>query len=212
VPLDTGPHPLSSSDRPTTEVATAAPAPVGGASSPRVYFLTGLGTQGKERLQEVGRDVAPEPRAVLAALLKGLTPDDRDHRLQTAIPAGTKLIDTNLQPDGTLEVNVDSAFFGAKGESQTTAVAQIVYTATALSDVKRVQLLVENQPKDWSRGDGVVVSTPLTRFDYPELNPSSQPDYPPELAPSAPTTAPATPSGVGRTSPPVTASAPPPTS
>ena len=63
--------------------------------------------------------------------------------------------------------------------------AQIVYTATGLAQVKRVRLLVDGQPRDWVRGDGVAVSTPLTRFDYPELNPSSQPDYPPDAGAAA---------------------------
>ena len=62
-----------------------------------------------------------------------------------------------------------------------TAVAQVVYTATNLPEVERVRLLVDGQERDWLRGDGIAVSTVLTPFDYPELNPSSQPDYPPDL-------------------------------
>ena len=78
-------------------------------------------------------------------------------------------------------VDVGDAFFDAKGESQIKAVAQVVYTATDLPEVERVRLLVDGQERDWLRGDGIAVSTALTPFDYPELNPSSQPDYPPEL-------------------------------
>ena len=44
-----------------------------------------------------------------------------------------------------------------------------------------MRLLVDGQERDWLRGDGIAVSTALTPFDYPELNPSSQPDYPPDL-------------------------------
>ena len=102
-----------------------------------MFFLTGADTQDNERLQEVGRDVAALPTPLLSALLKGLTPEDRDRRLQTAIPAETQLIETNLEADGTLDVNVSNAFFDAKGASQTRAVAQIVYTATGLPQVKR---------------------------------------------------------------------------
>jgi spore germination protein GerM len=184
VPLDGSPRVLNPEDQPGATSSTEAPVAAGGASSPKVFFLTGADTAGSERLQEVSRDVAALPTPLLTALLKGLTPDDRDRSLQTAIPAETQLIETNLEPDGTLVVNLNDAFFEAKGASQTKAVAQIVYTATGLAQVKRVRLLVDSQPRDWVRGDGVAVSTPLTRFDYPELNPSSQPDYPPEPAPA----------------------------
>lgn len=184
VPLDASPRVLDPEKQPGATSSTEAPVPAGGASSPKVYFVTGADTPSNERLQEVSRDVAALPTPLLNALLKGLTPEDRDRRLQTAIPAETQLIETNLQPDGTLEVNVTDSFFEAKGAAQTKAVAQLVYTATGLAQVKRVRLLVDGQPRDWARSDGVAVSTPLTRFDFPELNPSSQPDYPPEPAPS----------------------------
>jgi len=182
VPLDGSPRVLDPAAR-AGATSTEPPAAPGGASSPKVFFLTGADAQDTARLQEVGRNVSALPTPLLTALLKGLTPEDRDRRLQTAIPAETQLIETNLQPDGTLDVNVSDAFFDAKGASQTRGVAQIVYTATGLPQVKRVRLLVDGQPRDWVRGDGVAVSTPLTRFDFPALNPSSQPDYPPEPAP-----------------------------
>ncbi len=184
VALDDSPRTLGTAERPDLDSQTEQPAAAGGASSPKVFFLTGQGSLGPERLQGVSRDVNPQPKIVLGELLKGLTPVERDRRLQTFVPAQTQLIETNLLPDGTLEVDLDEAFFDAKGESQTKAVAQIVYTATGLRQVKRVRLLVDGQPRDWPRGDGVVVSTPLTPFDFPDLNPSSQPDLPPALSPS----------------------------
>ena len=95
--------------------STDQPAAPGGASSPKVFFLTGADTQDNERLQEVGRDVAALPTPLLTALLKGLTPEDRERRLQTAIPAETQLVETNLEPDGTLDVNVSKRLLRRQG-------------------------------------------------------------------------------------------------
>jgi hypothetical protein len=84
-----------------------------------------------------------------------------------------------------------------KGEPQVKAVAQIVFTATALPGVQRVQILVNGQSQGWPRGDGTAqpVGQPLTQFAYPDLNPTSEPDYLPAPSPTtssvAPTTEPA---------------------
>jgi hypothetical protein len=186
VPLDEEPRVIEDGSVADPEGTAAQPAPAGGASSPKVFFLASTGSQGQERLAGVSRDVAAQPKPVLTELFKGLTPEERDQRLKTSIPADTRLIDTNLEPDGTLAVDVSEEFFDAKGEAQQAAVAQLVYTATTLRQVRQVRLLVDGQPRDWPRGDGVVVATPLTPFDYPDLNPSSQPDYPPAAPPVPP--------------------------
>jgi hypothetical protein len=180
IPMDGGPHSIETTQPPTSSPGAAAqPAPESG-SGPKVYFVASDTPQGGERLQPVRRDVDSSPTSVLRALLTGLTDDDQDRRLQTYIPVGTTLVEAGLA-DGTLTVDLSDAFFDAKGEQQIKAVAQIVYTATGLSQVERVRLLVDGQARDWPRGNGVAVSTPLTAFDYPELNPSSQPDYPPAV-------------------------------
>ncbi len=181
VPMDDSPRAIPNEQQASVEGQPGAPAQAGGASSPKVFFLTAQSPQGGERLQGVSRNVGTSPSSVLAALLQGLAPDEQDRRLQTFIPPGTTLLDADLLGDGTLVIDVDDAFFDAKGESQIKAVAQVVYTATDLLEVERVRLLVDGQERDWLRGDGIAVSTALTPFDYPELNPSSQPDYPPDL-------------------------------
>jgi hypothetical protein len=69
-------------------------------------------------------------------------------------------------------------------------VAQIVFTATgAASSVKQVELLVDGEVRSWLRGDGSLEDQPLTRFMYPALNPTSEPDYPPFPIGGAVTTA-----------------------
>jgi spore germination protein GerM len=100
------------------------------------------------------------------------------------VPLGTQ-----QQPDGTLVVDLSNDFFQATGDFQVRAVAQVVFTACALDGIDRVRLLVEGQPQEWPRGDGSLQSDPLTPYAYPDLNPSSQPDYPPPPSPgNTPTT------------------------
>ncbi len=182
VPMDDGPRAIPTTDQQASdEGQPEAPAQAGGASSPKVFFLTAQGPQGGERLQGVSRDVGRTRRRCWRRSSRASPSDEQDRRLQTFIPPGTTLLDADLRGDGTLVVDVGDAFFDAKGESQIKAVAQVVYTATDLPEVERVRLLVDGQERDWLRGDGIAVSTALTPFDYPELNPSSQPDYPPEL-------------------------------
>ncbi len=41
-----------------------------------------------------------------------------------------------------------------------------------------MRLLVDGEQREWPRSDGSQTADPLTRFDYPERNPTSQPDYP----------------------------------
>jgi Sporulation and spore germination len=159
-----------------------APAQAASNIGPKVYFLSAQNPTGQDRLQAVGRNVPATPQAVLNELLKGLTKEEQSRRLRTAIPADTQLIRPPvLQADGTLVVDLSRAFFVVTGEPQVKAVAQVVFSATGVEGVKRVQILVEGQPHGWPRGDGTTqpVGEPLTQAGYAQLNPTSQPDYPP---------------------------------
>jgi spore germination protein GerM len=172
---------LQLADTKAPEQAAATP------NSPKVYFLS-EGPNGEDRLQPAGRDVTATPTAVLTELFTGLTAKEQQlNKWRTAVPPDTKLLDTPVQqPDGTLVVNLNQAFFQASGPGQINAVAQVVFTATGIDGVQRVKILVEGQPQGWPRGDGTaqLVGEPLTQYAYPELNPNSQPDYPPAPSPT----------------------------
>ena len=178
---------LQLADTKAPEQAAATP------NGPKVYFLS-QGPNGEDRLQPAGRDVVSSPTAVLTELFNGLTAKEQQtNKWRTAVPPDTKLVDTPVQqPDGTLVVDLNQAFFQASGPAQINAVAQVVFTATALDGVQRVKILVEGQPQGWPRGDGTaqLVGEPLTQYAYPELNPDSQPDYPPAPSPTPSTTEP----------------------
>jgi spore germination protein GerM len=190
IPNDAQPRDISPNER--LAVAASTPAAVGGAASgQKVFFLSNKNPGGADRLQQTSRDVPATPDAVLRALLRGLTNDERDRRWQTAIPSDTNLLSASLDGEGTVMVNLSKEFFVATGDLQIKAVAQVVFTATSIEGAKRVRILIEGQKSPWLRGDGTLQDPdePLTPFAYPDLNPSSQPDYPPQpAAPAASTT------------------------
>jgi len=165
---------------------SAAPE-AGEGTGPKVFFVD-EDADGTARLRGTSRSVLPTPSAVIAELLKGLTATEQERRWRTAIPAGTQLRSAVQTPQGIIDVDLSDDFFLATGEEQLKAVAQVVFTASALEGVRGVRILVDGRPREWPRGDGVLQSEPLTAELYPELNPSSQPEYPPPVAPEAPTT------------------------
>jgi hypothetical protein len=167
------------------ELGGPVPAPpVGGdGAGPQVYFLAG---DTDDHLQPARRDVASAATPLMTELLGGLTSAEIGRRWRTAIPAETVLRGTSMQADGTLEVDLSDAFFEATGDAQIEAVAQVVFTGAGLAGVEQVRLLVEGEARAWPRGDGSLDDQPLTVYDYPELNPTSQPDYPPIPSPVSP--------------------------
>jgi len=187
VPTDAQPRDIEQ------QPAEAPPADVAAAntdSGPRVYFLITPESQQNDMLAAVTRAVAAVPAVVLEQLFKGVSNEEAT-RLRTAIPADTKLLSADLQADGTLIVNVSDAFFKSTGDLQIKAVAQIVFTATDLGGVDRVKIEVDGQSYRWPRGDGTLTlaNDAVTQYDYPELDPTTQLDYPPLPSPMpAPTT------------------------
>ena len=179
VPTDSGPRdippPFSVEASDSSTVVPAVPA----SSGPLVYFL-GPASDAPTRLRPVPRSVEPPTTtAVLQALFDGLTTSEQARGLRTAIPEGTQLLDASVLPDGTATVNLNDAIFGASGDAQIEAVAQIIFTATGIPGTQRVNLLVNGEPRGWLRGDGSAEEGALTRFMYPDLDPTSRPDYPP---------------------------------
>jgi spore germination protein GerM len=155
---------------------------------PRVYFLITPDGQQNDKLAPITRDVAANPADVLDQLFKGVSVEEAT-RLRTAIPNDTQLVSPpQLTTDGTLRVNVSDAFFKSTGDLQIKAVAQIVFTASGLSGVERVRIEVEGQSYPWPRGDGTLAEAAVTQYDYPELDPTTQPDYPPLPSPTTSST------------------------
>lgn len=144
----------------------------------RIFLLaipqTGVGTQ----LRSVTRDVALTPSSALTALMAGPTTNEQSVQLRSAIPQGTELWSASFVAPGTLAVDVSTDLFEATGDELIYAIAQIVFTASGLERVARVQIVVDGNPKQLPRGDGQLVAGPLTVFDFPDRLATSQPHHP----------------------------------
>lgn len=194
IPLDRAPHDVAREQDVGVESARAA---TDGASSsgPRIFFATTDPQSTAVRLAQVNRNVPATPADVLAELFKGLDAERADKRLTTQIPVGTKLNAVTPLGDGTVVIDVDNGIFLNKSQAAlVVAVAQIVYTATALPNVERVRLLVDGVARPWPAGDGRQRNGDLTPLDYPTYYPANQPNLPPVPSPTTlpqPTAAPA---------------------
>jgi spore germination protein GerM len=175
IPVDSQPHDIDDRRSPTSVVSRASSTVAPNAKA-KVFFIAAA-TGRPDRLQTTLRPVDANLQSVIRELLKGPAPDEAKSIL-TAIPLDTQLVTTPTQsPEGAVEINLNDTFFIAKGDQLVRAVAQLVYTASAIPSVTQVRILVNGSPRDWPRADGSRVSRALTVADYAELSPSSQPDY-----------------------------------
>lgn len=144
----------------------------GGESGARVFLL------GPQHLAEVERQVVSPTSAVdvLSALLAGPSSDESARGLRTAIPSGTKLQDAHVERStARVEIDLSREFLAVQGVEQRNAVAQLVYTATSIPGVDSVLFHIEGRPVQVPVDDGSLTSEPLTRYDYPSLDPTRLP-------------------------------------
>jgi hypothetical protein len=109
--------------------------------------------------------------AVLLALQEPLTGD---------APSGNPLGDADVIRSvtfarGVVTVDLSEAFSELSPSSQLVALAEIVYTATARPGVGQVAFTQEGEPIAVPKGDGSLEDSPVTRSDYPDLDPEATP-------------------------------------
>lgn len=107
---------------------------------------------------------------VLDALLTGPTTDEVAAGLRTAIGQQITLRSAGLAY-GLAVVDLSSNFGQIVGHEQILAVAQIVFTATALPGVTAVDFELDGKPVPVPTGEGALVQRSLTRADFPALAP-----------------------------------------
>ena len=168
---DAAPRDLPADER---TLVPAQAATGGQAEGPdRIY----LGAPGEERLlRSVPRD-AVSREDLIEILLAGPNEDELDQQYTTFLPANLQLIDTFKQ--GTiLFLDVSAELTELTGQPLSRALAQIVYTATELDGVERVQITVDGNPVSWPRPVGGNTASTLSIYDYPSFAQSAQPAYP----------------------------------
>ena len=148
VPIDTGPKALARSgvpfgllrpSSPTTTTTVAATPPV--TVSVAIYLLAANG-----KLSAVAREVpVPAPLiTILGALVDGPTNAEATAGLQSAVPPQTQVLAASAA-GGVATVDLGGTFAQLVGPSEIEAVAQIVFTATALPGVTGVTFELNGQ-------------------------------------------------------------------
>jgi spore germination protein GerM len=166
---------------PAAVTETVAPGSSSGAEatgSGRIYLLAPETPETPRRLEPVARDVADNPTAVLQALLAGPNSSEFIDQLRTAIPTDLELNSARLRSGGILEVDVTEPLQELSSDLLLNAVAQIVYTSSTVTGVRSVLITVEGVTEQWPAGNGELQVEPLTVYDFPGFEPSSQPAYP----------------------------------
>lgn len=163
---DRQPRDILDVERPTVVNTTVAPAPEPGIGSV-VYFLLPAGESAQSPLLAVDRASQQDPTGLLTALLEGPTASEQASLgVRTAVPAGTALISTSSDNQGTLTVDLSAEFLGNAGDVLLDAVGQLVVTASRFPGVRRVRLLVEGEPQDWPTSSGTTTRDPLSLYDF----------------------------------------------
>jgi spore germination protein GerM len=154
--------PLSLPPRLLATTSPASPAQIDTASSGSgVYLLRDTALRLSARTVTAAPGVSAL-QELLADLAAGPDPTDRRRGLSTALPPTTRLSVTAF--DGDL-ATVDLSF-GQVPPDQTTAIAQIVLTATSLPGVSRLLLTIDGEPLQAPLASGAQTDRPLTRADY----------------------------------------------
>jgi spore germination protein GerM len=129
-----------------------------------VWFTEGEG------LYRTHATVQATPRlgtAALEILLRG----PQEPGIDTAIPAGTRLLGLSID-GGVAYVNLSSEFESGGGSlSMTVRLAQVVYTLTQFPTVEGVRFELDGRPVDVFSGEGIVLDHPVSRADYEQLMP-----------------------------------------
>lgn len=146
--------------------AISSAEPSTGPSTPaaRVYFVAG-----EVLIAAVRAPKASSGRPALQQLLNDLTAgpsaSDRRRGLGTALPPATQISVTGLENRvATLDLTVDQI-----PPDQTTAIAQIVLTATSLPEITALRITINGVAINPPLVDGAQTDRPLTRDDYVAL-------------------------------------------
>jgi hypothetical protein len=170
--LDAAPRDLPEAERSVIPSQVAA---AGEAEGPDRIFLA---APGEERLlRSVPRDAVSRSE-LIEILLAGPNETEVTQQYDTFLPANLELLNPPFKQGALLFLDVSSDLSELTGQPLTQALAQIVYTATELDGVGRVQITVDGQTVAWPRQVGGDTSAPLSIYDYPGLVQSTQPDFP----------------------------------
>jgi hypothetical protein len=172
VPTDDRPRPIAAGDvpfrlldRPTATTTTSTPGSLGAVVD--IYLVSG------DRVFPVPRAL-PAPLTVhgaIGALLDGPTRNEAAFGLRSALGAQVTLLST-LVAQHTVRLDLGASFETIQGQEQVLAVAQLVYTITAVPGITAVTFTLDGRPVEVPTGDGTLRAGALTRDDFAGVGPA----------------------------------------
>lgn len=168
IPADSQPQAIARKDIPFDLLAPSTTIVGPGVPGPRVpvnVYLVGI--TGLVPVTRGVRAPATLP-AALSALLAGPTDTEVADGLRTSITAQTS-VSAGPVGFGVGTVDLGGAFGQVGGQEQILAVAQLVFTATSVPGIAKVQFTLAGRPVEVPAGDGTLTQGPLGRSDFPSL-------------------------------------------
>lgn len=128
--------------------------------------------EGPQRLVAVSSALTPPVtvRSVLSALGTGPTSRQASAGLKSPISTAAPLSETGVK-GGTVTISVGASFTKLAGHDQAIAVAQLVYSLTALPHVTSIDIRIHGKRAKVPTANGTLSSGPLDRLDYAALAP-----------------------------------------
>lgn len=157
----------------TSTTTTTEPSPPPMVDEPVPVYLVDNETG---QLVEVQRRV-PAPASVRRALQELLQgPNERElaEGVGSSIPSSTELLGVEGPVGGVVTIDL-SDLSGISGGGQRMALAQVVFTATALPGVDSVLFKFEGEPSEAPNAQAESKSEPLGRDDFAAFDPSAPP-------------------------------------
>lgn len=172
VPVDSSPTALTKSRVPFGLLAPSSPSSTSTSLPPATVGVQIFLVSSTGQLVAVERPV-PYPvslSSAVAALIDGPTNAESASGLQSAVPAQTDLTSATVS-GGIATIDLGGTFGQLVGQSQIDAVAQIVFTATALPNVTDVIFELNGQPVAVPTASGAEVPT-ANRAQFASMAPS----------------------------------------
>lgn len=166
VPTDPEPRPLAA-DRVPFGLLDPNPTPSSTPASPEGAVTMTIYLVSHDRLAPVTRDVPPPggPEQALSELLAGVTRQEAASGIRTAIAPATEARPTAVA-GSEVRIDLSRAFLGGGTKEQILAVAQIVYTVTALPGLDSVSFTLSGRSVEVPSADGTLRAGPLRRSDF----------------------------------------------
>jgi len=157
---------------PAAPTVAGSPSRGAGTGTIRVWFVETV-SDSSAQLVAVERQATNPSSAeqrLLALIREGPTEyEHEDLDFVSHVPNDTDLGDVEIRSNGVLSVELSDNFYDRRGQEAIFAFAQVVFTATEMDGVDRVQFRAETRGSLPVDGTGQSQDGPLGRSDYNEL-------------------------------------------